>query len=714
MRKRSFGALLCAFFVTSVVACGGSDSDPPAGGDPHDGTPFEDAGTGDGGNGDSDGGIDAGEEETPRIEVADQLVRVPLHGSVEVAIEVERIAGAEGEINVRIEGELPKGVMMSETTLTIAEGSSQGTLTFSSNDEVEALFEITSLKLVAEAGELATEATLEVEVAPLVTTLDDDGPGSLRDMIASAPLLAENPTIGFAPSVFTDSGSPHVIELSSELVIEKGLRIEAALVNDEPRIIIDANAKGRALFIAPTEASQKIELVGVAITGGASDDHGGCIRSDNAILVLEDAIVTNCKGKDGGGLYAVLGSVEIRGTVFRNNEATQNSGGAFLDAQTTIENSVFEYNESNGSGGALVMRRALKMSGTRFIENVARDVGGALRLHASAEIDDCYFEKNRANSAGAVSVIAKTTIENSIFVKNEALTTTGGAIRVHGGQTLDIDESKILENSAHNGGAIFIGESAKLNISNCTLEGNLAESGAGLYIDRGTLRVVSSTLHDNNATDEGGGIYLTDSVGDVFRTTISKNLGYGGGGIYAEGSSLNAALTTIADNRATNGAGGIDSEDSVLVFDFVTIANNRSNAGQGGMLVTGSSVLSPRGSIFADNIGPIPNIELSASVTLSSSGYNLLGDLAGSGTACADWAATDLCEDGGVDPRLGDLDDNGGPTMTMLPAFNSLVVDAVPEEHCKLTVSDEPLTIDQRGLPRPKGSGCDIGAVEVQ
>ncbi|HET8941670.1 MAG TPA: choice-of-anchor Q domain-containing protein [Rudaea sp.] len=60
------------------------------------------------------------------------------------------------------------------------------------------------------------------------------------------------------------------------------------------------------------------------------------------------------------------------------------------------------------------------------------------------------------------------------------------------------------------------------------------------------------------------------------------------------------------------------------------------------------------------------------------------------------------------DPQLGPLRDNGGPTLTMLPAFDSPVIDA--------GVFDSSMsTTDQRGQPRGAPAGHpDMGAVERQ
>ena len=65
------------------------------------------------------------------------------------------------------------------------------------------------------------------------------------------------------------------------------------------------------------------------------------------------------------------------------------------------------------------------------------------------------------------------------------------------------------------------------------------------------------------------------------------------------------------------------------------------------------------------------------------------------------------------DPGLGTLGANGGPTQTMLPQPESPVIDAIPAAACQTGVASG-ITVDQRGVTRPQGPGCDIGAVEVE
>jgi len=88
----------------------------------------------------------------------------------------------------------------------------------------------------------------------------------------------------------------------------------------------------------------------------------------------------------------------------------------------------------------------------------------------------------------------------------------------------------------------------------------------------------------------------------------------------------------------------------------------------------------------------------------TSEGYNLSDD----DTCEPDPTKGDIVTSTGI--KLGPLQDNGGPTMTMLPLPGSAAIEAIPPPACATLSSAR----DQRGLPRPLGVNCEIGAVEVQ
>jgi hypothetical protein len=60
---------------------------------------------------------------------------------------------------------------------------------------------------------------------------------------------------------------------------------------------------------------------------------------------------------------------------------------------------------------------------------------------------------------------------------------------------------------------------------------------------------------------------------------------------------------------------------------------------------------------------------------------------------------------------LGPLADNGGRTETHALLPGSPAIDAIAEADC-IDLAGSPVAEDQRGVDRPQGAGCDIGAFE--
>ena len=87
---------------------------------------------------------------------------------------------------------------------------------------------------------------------------------------------------------------------------------------------------------------------------------------------------------------------------------------------------------------------------------------------------------------------------------------------------------------------------------------------------------------------------------------------------------------------------------------------------------------------------------------LTSLGWNL-----GTDASCGLTGTGDLS----ADPLLAPLGDNGGPTPTRMLLPGSPAIDAIPTGTPRLC--DGTLATDQRGVVRPQGTGCDIGAVEA-
>ena len=100
--------------------------------------------------------------------------------------------------------------------------------------------------------------------------------------------------------------------------------------------------------------------------------------------------------------------------------------------------------------------------------------------------------------------------------------------------------------------------------------------------------------------------------------------------------------------------------------------------------------------------------DLSCSTSVTSHDYNLLQFTAGGCTIDEPSPSHDIV---GQDPRLGPLQNNGGPAPTRALLIGSPALDVIPPTSAACLSG-----VDQRGLgrPYPAGGACDIGAVEMQ
>jgi hypothetical protein len=106
------------------------------------------------------------------------------------------------------------------------------------------------------------------------------------------------------------------------------------------------------------------------------------------------------------------------------------------------------------------------------------------------------------------------------------------------------------------------------------------------------------------------------------------------------------------------------------------------------------------GSSVVGEPGPAPACA-PASAPVSSAGWNTSSDQS-CGFGVGEGDTTDL------DPRLGVLKNNGGKTQTRAPEAGSPIVGRIPL--AEVACSGQ----DQRGIARPRGSGCEPGSVETK
>jgi predicted outer membrane repeat protein len=340
-------------------------------------------------------------------------------------------------------------------------------------------------------------------------------------------------------------------------------------------------------------------------------------------------------------------------------DGANNGFGIILDGGGTTQ--LF----SVGVGASLTLRNLTLTRGK--VVSHGTGGGGAVKVIAGTLIaDNVTFSENMAGEGGgavyALSCNAgpcptpTVTITNSRFAGN----TTGGA-----------------QGTA--GGAIFVGDT-KLNVSGTTFTGNSSLYGGAIAVYGGS----DATITDNTFSGNW-------SQGNNF------SQGHGGAIAVENASALKIANSTFNGNEARlntdssatrGGAIFLWSPPNGAVLNNLTVAGNTASGVGGGVYFSRAST-TLRNSIVASNTGG----NCGSTAGFVNGGNNLqFGDATCAGAAVAD-------------PRLGALAGNGGSTRTMALGAGSPAIDAGNDATCAET--------DQRGVGRPQGAACDIGAYEA-
>jgi Ca2+-binding RTX toxin-like protein len=233
-----------------------------------------------------------------------------------------------------------------------------------------------------------------------------------------------------------------------------------------------------------------------------------------------------------------------------------------------------------------------------------------------------------------------------------------------------------------------------LSLSAIAVQGGMitGEAGGGIRTTGDSTTLVNSTVEGNSSNFNGGGLFGPNLT--LVQSTVSGNSsGSYGGGINA--SVLTMTSSTVSANVAAGGGTEIALQTGASVIESSTVAGDTSISSFFLPSVAPTNSLTMRNSILATiDGGTGAACDGNPGASLISSGHNLVG-----GDCPRNAGAGDI----GGDPRLAGFAANGGPTQTRALLTGSPAIDAG---------ADCPGT-DQRGIIRPQGPACDIGAFEV-
>lgn len=609
-----------------------------------------------------------------------------------VSITVERLDYFQRQISVDFRtgtGNLAPGLDYVATN---------GTLVFQANelcksfdvqvlaDSVPEVSESVSLVLSDPVGgELGTPSLATL------TILDGGLPTNLCSEVGLAAALSVGGLIQFDCDA--------TIMLADTLVCAK----DAVLDARNHRVTLSGNNSVRVLEVC---SGVNLSLLNITIADGRSSDGGGVYNSGGRLTMVNCTFTNNhavgLPGANGtNGLSVAPGiclEVGEDGTLGESGQVAR--GGAVFNAGTVIAtNTVFVGNTAEGGAGG---SGGAGGQGGRCIDQFGR----------------CVFEVRGGTggdgapaggaSGGAIFNLGSTVLENVTIRDNRTLggrSGAGGAAGPAGcGAYIGAHPGVSAVGGASQGGGIY--NEGSLLLSAVSLFGNAAHGGAGgkgadespgryatpgamggrgvggAIANFGTNTMVNVTLALNRTIGGDGGL-----GGFKYGCPIERNGNGGdgiGGGVFNSGR-FSATNCTIWANDSAGGlatnlpAGCTVRRDGLRGTGFAASIQNT-----GGVATLVNSILGNPAS-SSNCVGVIIDL-----------GHNICSDASAAFTAPASLNSTD--------PKLGPLADNGGTTRTISLESGSPAIDAADNGQCPPT--------DQRGVSRPVGVACDIGAFE--
>lgn len=428
---------------------------------------------------------------------------------------------------------------------------------------------------------------------------------------------------------------------------------------------------------------------------------GGLHNASSGVVIMSGGVITNNWSDIGGGGVYNLGQLTLNTLGIYNNRANSSfGGGVFNEGTATLNTVTIQGNlASSGSGGGIhsgSSNGSLTLNNSVIRENqTTNGNGGGLNVAGgSLTIASALIVSNTSDSLGGGLYNATTaTLTNVDLTGNSGANGGGGLFNTGANANLVYQGGNLRGNTSATGNGGGLNNTARVDLRNLTINGNQASnSGGGLYNGlTGYLLVTNSSLYDNAAQQSsGGGI---DNRGQLQLTASSiysnTTVTQGGSGLY-NAASAQMINSTLSYNRVLNIADG-----GALLNNGGTfiITNTTFSANYGPSIVRTSGIVT----IVNSLIGAPADGGNNCVGTIVSLGHNL-----DSGNSCGFTATGDITN---ANPSLGALQNNGGPTPTRGLTGSSPALDAGNDAQCPAS--------DQRGVSRPQGSSCDIGAYEV-
>ena len=580
---------------------------------------------------------------------------------------------------------------------------------------------------------------------------NDGGTVNITNTSGATQILANfaNGAAGSGGGILNDGGTLNITGamINSNAAVRAGGGIEATT----------ANARDSVMTLTNTVISMN-EVAGNPGNGGGVHISDAAAGNTSTFTMTGGFVTNNSAAAEGGGLWNDAGgTMTINGVNIGSNTASgasadQGGGGVFNNGGTVIIQSntttatTIAGNVADGAagsgGGILNDGGTLTITGALITGNSAVRAGGGIEAtttnsrNSVVTVTDSTISNNTVGSSpgngGGVHITdlaggntSNFTLTGGTVTGNSAASEGGGLWNAAGG-TMIVDGTTISGNTAsgsttNNGGGGIFNDGGMLTVTGATIMGNIANgargNGGGFFNEAGgTLTITETTINNNSVQGTtttggtGGGIFNLGTLNIMDSTLAANSVNNAGGGIWNSGT-LDAIQVTISGNTAATNGGGIfaGGSGSVDILNS-TVTNNRASAGTGGGIANGGTAnVFLESTIVAENLQATSTPSDINGAVLAASRFNLVGISTGL-TGITNGTNNNLVGTPAnpIDPLLGPLADNGGPTFTHKPLPGSPAVNAGS--------NPDDLEFDQRGdgFDRTIGPQTDIGSVEAQ
>jgi hypothetical protein len=504
------------------------------------------------------------------------------------------------------------------------------------------------------------------------TGIGFDNHGDLRYCLTQANANAEPSNV----IKFHRGLTGTIVLTQGPLAISKDVTIRGPA---DGSLTISGNHRSGVFDITADPSVQAVTIADLTIADGTGvtvngQRVGGGLFNDHATVTLDHVVVTDnavATGGSGGGIYNATGTMMLNASTVSGNSVAGNGFGGGIDNQTgtlTVNASTVSGNSvrrgqfgdgggistgggvfvltssliadnhvqattggGSGDGGGLALAGTITITDSTISGNTAGRFGGGINIQEPfpsnhpVSVTRSVIRGNQADSAGGLYSSGGTVVIDHTIVSGNSAAIGRGSGVVNGlDERMTITDSLISDNTGGSG----IQNVSQLTLSGSTIAGNSTPSvGGGLLLEDGTASVVNCTFSGNRAGQSGGGIWMFGDPPPV-----------GGNGV------LELTSVTITQNVAEGvssslvGGGGLAAPRTPRANTRVTVRNT---------LIAGNSTASVGPDVFG---------------YVDSLGYNLVGEVEDS----RGWASTDSLGHtyAPLDPMLGPLQDNGGPTPT--------------------------------------------------